>query len=186
MIRNVTSASIELSVVIAVRKAEETIGRDVRKVAEHLRAARIPFEILAVNDACCDNSLAVLQLMTAQIPELRICGGDASGRAFVRGTAEATGRVVALLDSSRGEPALSALTWGLARLSRDQDAVVLRGRGIVAHRLVCLPAIVRASGRGALFERTFERNARGLNVEIVGLRPRSHGLLGPVFRFLAA
>jgi glycosyltransferase involved in cell wall biosynthesis len=186
MIRNVTAASPELSVVISVREGEETIGRDVRRIADHLRGAGLAFEILAVNDGCCDNSLAVLQLLATQIPELRLSGGDATGKAFVRGTAEASGRLVALVEAGRGELPLAALTWAVARLARDKDAVVLRGRCIVAHRLTCLPAIIRAVGRGALFERTFERSARGLALEIVGLRPRSHGLLAPVFRFLAA
>jgi glycosyltransferase involved in cell wall biosynthesis len=185
MIRNVTASSPELSVVISVREGEETIGRDVRRIADHLRGSGVAFEILAVNDGCRDNSLAVLQLLSTQVPQLRLCGGDASGKAFVRGTAEATGRLVALVEAGRGELPLSALTWAVSRLSRDKDGVVLRGRCIVGHRLTCLPAIVRAAGRGALFERTFERNARGLALEIVGLRPRSRGLLAPMFRFLA-
>src|SRR5215203_5789101 len=87
-----------LSVVIAVREGEETVGRDVRRIADHLRATRVSFEILAVNDGCCDNSLAVLRLVAAQLPELRLLTGDASGRAFRRAMTEARGDLVALLE----------------------------------------------------------------------------------------
>src|SRR4029077_7759048 len=98
MKRAVKEMPLALSIVIAVREAEETIGRDVRQIANHLRAAGVSFEILAVNDGCCDNSLAVLRLVTAQVPELRLCSGDARGRAFVRGASEARGELVALID----------------------------------------------------------------------------------------
>jgi|1185.fasta_scaffold212745_2 hypothetical protein len=182
---NVNETSITLSVVIAVREAEETIGRDVRRIAEHLRAAGVAFEVLAVNDGCCDNSFSVLRLVACSVPEMRLCAGDASGKAFIRGTAEARGEFVALMDACRGGLPLSALSWTLARLGRGADAIVFRGRCLVGRRLPCLPAIVRASGRGDVYERSFERQARGLGVEVVGARPRRAGLLDPVLRLLA-
>jgi glycosyltransferase involved in cell wall biosynthesis len=185
MQRNVKS-SPSLSVVIAVREAEETIGRDVRQMAQHLRAAGVPFEILAVNDGCCDNSLAVLKLVTAQVPELRLCAGDSRGRAFIRGASEAQGQIVALVDSADGSLPLAALGWALSRLDH-RDAVVFRGRCVLGRRLATLSAIVRARGRGDLFERSFERAAQNLTVDVVGTRARAvTGLLAPVLRFLAA
>jgi hypothetical protein len=185
MKRNVNETSVLLSVVIAVRDAEETIGRDVRRIADHLREAGVSFEVLAVNDGCCDNSFSVLRLVAAAVPELRLCAGDAAGRAYVRGTAEAQGELVILLDAGRGGLPLATLGWALARLTRGVDAIVMRGRCILGRRLACLPAIVSSGGRGDMFERRFERNARGLEVEVVGTRPRAAGLLAPVFRFLA-
>jgi glycosyltransferase involved in cell wall biosynthesis len=183
----VRDTPVALSVVLAVREAEETIGRDVRRIAEHLRAVGRPFEILAVNDGCCDNSLAVLRLVAAQVPELRLCAGDAAGRAFVRGAAEAQGAVVALVQAGAGSLPLAPLGWALSRLERGADALIFRGRCIVGRRLACLASIVRSWGRGDLFERSFERSARGLVVEVVGTRPRRPGgLLAPVLRFLAA
>jgi glycosyltransferase involved in cell wall biosynthesis len=176
-----------LSVVLAVRESEETIGRDVRVMAQHLRAAGVSFEILAVNDGCCDNSLAVLRLLEAQVPELRICAGDARGRAFVRGAAEAMGHLVALVEPGDGSLPLSTLGWAASRLERSTHAVVFRGRCVVARRLPCLPAIIRSRGRGDVFERSFERAAHGLAIDVVGTRPRMPtGLLAPVLRFLAA
>jgi glycosyltransferase involved in cell wall biosynthesis len=185
MKRNVTEASVTLSVVIAVREAEETIGRDVRRIAKHMREAGVSFEILAVNDGCCDNSFSVLRLVAATVPELRLCVGDASGRAFIRGTAEARGETVALCDAPSGGMPLSALGWGMARLDRGVDAIVFRGRCVLGRRLPCLAAIVASGGRGDVFQRAFERNARGVQVDVVGTRPRRAGLLAPVFRFLA-
>src|SRR5436305_13360090 len=102
MKRNVKQTSVALSIVIAIRDAEETIGRDVRRIADHLREAGVSFEVLAVDDGCRDNSLAVLHLVSAQVPELRVCAGNAAGRAFIRGTAAARGDLVALLDSGKG------------------------------------------------------------------------------------
>jgi len=80
---------------------------------------------------------------------------------------------------------LAPLSWALARLRRGADAIVFRGRCILARRLVCLPVIIRAAGRGDLFERNFERNASGLQVDIMGTRPRRVGLFAPVLRLLA-
>ena len=181
------SSSVTFSVVLAVRDVEEMVGRDVRRIAEHLRARGTSFEILAVNDGCRDNSLTVLRLLAAQVPELRLHPGDVSGRAFLRGAAEASGEVVALAEIGRGTFPLPALGWAHARLAAGRDAVVFRGRCIVAARLACLSAIVRASGRGPMFESTFERSARGLSVDVVGApaRRRRQGLLGPVLRLLA-
>ena len=185
MKRNVRT-SPSLSVVIAVREAEETIGRDVRQMAQHLRAAGVSFEILAVNDGCCDNSLAVLKLVATQVPELRLCAGDARGRAFIRGASEAQGQTIALVDSAGGSLPLAALGWAMSRLDR-LDAIVFRGRCVLGRRLATLPAIIRARGRGDLFERSFERAAQSLTVDVVGTRPRPvTGLLAPVLRFLAA
>jgi glycosyltransferase involved in cell wall biosynthesis len=155
-------------------------------MAQHLRAAGVSFEILAVNDGCCDNSLAVLRLLTVQVPELRLCAGDARGRAFIRGASEAQGQTVALVDSKDGSLPLATLGWALSRLDR-KDAVIFRGRCVVGRRLATLPALIRSRGRGDLFERSFERAARSLTVDVVGTRPRAvTGLLAPVLRFLAA
>ena len=186
MKRSVNGTSVAVSVVIAVREAEETIGRDVRRIADHLREAGVPFEILAVDDGCCDNSFSVLRLVAVTVPELRLCAGDADGRAYFRGTAEARGETVALIAADRAGLPLAPLGWALTQLHRGADAIIFRGRCILGRRLVCLPAIIRALGRGDLFERSFERNATGLQVEVVGhRRPRRAGLLAPVLRLLA-
>lgn len=177
-----------LSVVVTIRDVEESVGRDVRRVAIHLRSCGAAFEIVAVNDGSRDNSWALLTLLAAELPELRLVPGDMSGRPFIRGVAEARGRHVVLWEADRtGALPLPALGWALSRVSAGKDAVVLRGRCIVADRLGALPAVIQARGRGDLYERSFERSAADLDVQVVGLRPpRKPGLLGPVLRFLAA
>lgn len=175
--------------VLAVRDDEELVGHQVRSVATHLESLGHSFEILAVNDGSRDNSFAMLELLSGALPRLRILRADVSGRAFLRGTSEARGHVVVLCDASR-PLVLASLGWALGRLAAGREAVVLRGRYIVASRLLALPVIVRATGPGLLFERVFEQRARDLGIDVVGSRPVQAGpvarLLAPVLKFLAA
>jgi hypothetical protein len=177
----------ELSVVIAVGDHEEAIGHLIRHVASHLSSLGRPFEILIVNSGCSDNSLSIASVLAGAMPEVEVLGRDAGGRAFLRGTSEARGEVVVLLDASR-PVSLAPLAWALSRIAAGRDAVVLRGRYVVARRLAVLPVIVRAAGPGVLFEPVFERRAQELGIDVVGSRPRRPVplLLRPVLRFLAA
>src|SRR5688572_26649211 len=177
----------ELSAVIAVGDHEETIGHQIRSLAAHLTELGRPFEILAVNAGSSDNGFSIVTLLVASIPELRVLPRESNGRSFLRGASEARGDVVVLLDAGKPAP-LAPLAWALSRIGSGRDAVVLRGRYVVARRLAALPIIVRASNPGLLFEAVFERRAQELGVDIVGSRPRSPMplLLRPVLRFLAA
>ena len=179
----------DISVILTVRDDEEVIGHQVRVIANHLESLRRSFEILAVNDGSRDNSFAMLELLAARVPELRILRADVTGRAFLRGVAEARGGVVVLCEAAR-PLMLAPLGWVLGRLAAGREAVILRGRYIVARRLLALPVIVRATGPGLLFERVFEQRARDLGIDIVGTRPAKTGragrFLAPVLRFLAA
>ena len=180
-------AEPEISVILAVDNAEEKVGHQIRLVAGHLRRLGVSFEILAVNDGCSDNSLSIAKLLAASVPELRVLSRNVSGRAFLRGTSEARGSIVLLLEASRSV-SFAPLGWALSRLAAGREAVILRGRYIVARRLMALPVIVRASGPGLLFEPIFERRAQELGIDIVGSRPKrpTPFLLRPVLRFLAA
>jgi hypothetical protein len=182
-------AGVHLSVVLCFRDDEDVVGHRVRNIATHLESLKRTFEIVAVNDGSRDNSLAILELLSAQVPELRILRADLAGRAFLRGTSEACGDVVVLCEATR-PLFLGALGWALGRLSAGREAVILRGRYIVARRLLALPVIVRATGPGLLFEQVFEQRARDLGIDVVGSRPVDRRgvtrLLGPVLRFLAA
>lgn len=177
----------EISVVLAIRNDEEMVGHQVRGLVAHLRGLRRSFEIVAVNDACRDNSLSIVSLLAPQIPELRVVGSSLGGRAFLRGTSEARGSIVVLMEAGRSV-SLAPLGWALSRLEAGREVVILRGRYIVARRLLTLPVIVRASGPGLLFEHLFERRARDLGIDVVGTRTRNPAplLLRPVLRFLAA
>ena len=177
----------EISVVIAFGDHEDSIGHEIRRVAAHLTGLGRPFEILAVSTGSRDNSLSIAGLLAGSMKELRVLPRATAGRAFLRGASEARGDVVVLLDAGK-QASLAPLAWALSRLSAGRDAVVLRGRYVVARRLRALPVIVRASGPGLLFEPVFERRAQELGIDVVGSRPRRPMpfLLRPVLRFLAA
>ncbi|HEX2660315.1 MAG TPA: glycosyltransferase [Polyangia bacterium] len=189
MSRHARSNAPEISVVLAVRDDEERIGHQVNAVAAHLRALGRPFEIVAVNDGSRDNTLPMLELLVARVPELRVVRASAEGRAFMRGAAEANGSVLILMDAARAVP-LAPLGWALSRLAGGRDAVMFRGRYVVARLRPILPVIARASGPGVLFERVFERRAQALRLDVVGSRPvpgsAAARLLAPVLRYLTA
>jgi hypothetical protein len=177
----------DISVVLAIRNDEETVGHQVRAIAAHLRGLGRSFEIVAVNDGSRDNSLSIVNLLAPHVPELRLLGSNVAGRAFLRGASEARGHALILLEANK-PISLGPLGWALSRLEAGREAVILRGRYIVARRLLALPIIVRASGPGLLFEHVFERRAQDLGIDVVGSRPKPPAplLLRPVLRFLAA
>jgi hypothetical protein len=177
----------ELSVVIAVGDQEDSIGHLIRNVASHLSRLGRSFEILIVNAGSGDNSLSIASVLASTAPEIEVLARDSRGRAFLRGTSEARGNVVVLIDASK-PVSLAPLAWALSRIATGRDAVVLRGRYIVARRLAVLPVVVRAAGPGVLFEAVFEQRAQELGIDIVGSRSRRPVplLLRPVLRFLAA
>jgi hypothetical protein len=180
-------AEPDLSVVIAVGNHEDSVGHLIRSVAAHLKRLGRAFEILAVNAGSSDNSLSIAAILSESMPELRVLARETDGRPFLRGASEARGTVLVLLEA--GKPAsLAPLGWALSRLASGRDAVVLRGRYVVARRLAALPVIVRASRPGLLFEAVFERRAQELGIDVVGSRPRRPTplFLRPVLRFLAA
>jgi Glycosyl transferase family 2 len=184
-----THATPEISVVLAIRDDEELIGHTVRTIVTHMDSLGRTVEIVAVNDGSRDNSFAILELLEGRIPNLRILRSKSTGRAFLRGAAEARGDIVVLCEAS--QPLfLGPLGWALERIGAGREAVVLRGRYIVARRLMALPVIVRATGPGLLFERVFEQRARDLGIDVIGSRPIEIGgvnrLLRPVLKFLAA
>jgi glycosyltransferase involved in cell wall biosynthesis len=177
-----------LSVVVAVRDAEDTVARDVRALALHLRRRGLCFEILAVSDGSRDTSVTMLRLLSNEVPELVILGSARPGRAFKHAVVHASGEVVLLWESDRGAPVPHAvLGWALGRLAR-RAAVVMRGRFLIAHRLRALPALLAVAGRGDDYEIRFERQAAGLGIDldVVGQRQRRRTLLSPVLRILSA
>jgi hypothetical protein len=176
----------EVSVIVSVGNAEDVIGSGTRRVVEHLREQGRPFEVLGINAGSWDTSFKVLRLLAAEVPELRLIEKDLQGRAFIRGVCEARGHTVILMDAARMPRSLSPLGWTLSRLERGTEAVVVRGRFITARRLAALPVIARTRGLTDAFERSFEREARDLVVEVVGTAPRPpFRLLAPVWRLLA-
>jgi len=181
--------AIRLSVIVAVRDVEDSIGRDVRNLAAHLRARGIGFEILAVSDGSCDTSLTLLRFLSTELPELTVIGLARSGRAFRRAVTHAQGDAVLLWEAERGTTLpYAVLGWALSRLA-SKAAVIVRGRFVLANRLRALPVLLETSGRWDDYETRFERHAAdlGLDLEIVGQRPRRRvrRLWAPVLRILS-
>jgi len=179
----------KLSVIVAVRDVEDSIGRDVRGLAAQLRKRGIAFEILAASDGSCDTSLTLLRFLRAEIPELSVLGLARSGRAFRRAVAHARGDAVLLWEAERGAAfPYAVLGWALSRLAR-KAAVIVRGRFVLADRLRALPILLATSGRWDDYQERFERQAAhlGLDLEIVGQRSRrrSRRLWAPVMRILS-
>jgi glycosyltransferase involved in cell wall biosynthesis len=179
----------EISVVLAVHDDEERIGHQVKAIASHLSALKRSFEIVAVNNGSRDNSLSILELLAARLPELRVLRASAGGRPFLRGAEQAAGTLLVLIEASR-RTTLAPIGWALSRLAAGRDAVILRDRYVVARLRPILPVLARASGPGLLFESVFERRAQALGLDVVGSRAVPKGatslLLAPVLRFLAA
>lgn len=177
-----------LSIIVAVRDAEDSIAGDVRALAMHLRQLGLSFEILASSDGSFDTSLTLLRLLQSEVPELEILGAARPGRAFRRSIVHAAGERVLLWESDRKASVPPAtLAWALGRLDR-RAAVVVRGGFILAHRLRALPVLLAATGRGDDYEIRFERQAAALDLDLdlVGMRARRHRLLSPVLRILSA
>lgn len=183
------TSPIKLSVIVVVRDNEDSIGRDVRGLAQRLREREWSFEIIATSDGSYDTSLTILHVLHAEIPELRVLGMARPGRAFRRAMVHAKGQAVLLWEADRGDSFPHAiLGWALSQLSR-RDAVVVRGRFVLARTGRAMTVLLATSGRGNEYEARFERHAArlGLDLEIVGrrvFRP-GRGLLAPVMRILS-
>src|SRR5678810_512030 len=74
------SPRFDVSVILPFGDDEEFVGIAVRRTAEHLRALGLAFEILAIDEDSGDNSHAVLALLRAEVPELRVTHAPGRGR----------------------------------------------------------------------------------------------------------
>lgn len=179
----------QLSVIAIVRDVEDTVGREVRALARHLRALGLSFEILAISDGSYDTSLTLLRFLCAELPELTVLGLARPGRAIRRAVAHAQGEAILLWEADRGAALPHAvLGWAHSQLAR-RAAVIVRGRFILARRSPALPILLHISGRGSDYEARFERHAAALrlDVEIAGkrVRTRRYNPLAPVLRILS-
>src|SRR5512147_1492258 len=84
----------DVSVILPFGDDEEAVGIAVRRTAEHLRSLGMSFEILAIDEDSGDNSHAVLALLRAQVPELRVTHAPGRGRAVEIGAGRAQGTLL--------------------------------------------------------------------------------------------
>src|SRR5438874_4775544 len=88
------TARFDVSVILPFGDDEEAVGIAVRRTAEHLRGLGLAFEILAIDEDSGDNSHAVLALLRAEVPELRVTHAPGRGRGVDVGAARAQGAVL--------------------------------------------------------------------------------------------
>jgi hypothetical protein len=162
--------SIDVSVVMSFADDEERVGRASRRIADHLRELGCRFEIIAVDEDSCDNSVALLSLLRASAPELQIVVASREGRAYAAGARVARGRALWLLDAAQADGPLSAFGWALRRvLSEEADLVDVDGRFLVCRRTRVWTLLDDARGRGDVFARRLVRRARSRRLKVEGL-----------------
>ena len=181
-----STACYELSVVVPFGDDEESIGNAVQRLAAHLRPLGLAFEILAVDEDSGDNSHAVLALMRAQVPELRVIHAPGRGRGADAGASRAQGRMLWIVDPDTALGNLAPATLALQQVGAGEvDAVVVHDHYIIANRVRALPALVGLRGvRDARRRRLARRMAAcGLRLDVhaptTPPRARWFGMLPP-------
>jgi len=158
----------EVSAVMPFGDDEDVIGAAVQRLASYLRELGLPFEILAVDEDSGDNSHAVLALLRAHVPELRVLHAPGRGRGFESGIARAQGRLLWLIDPHTAVQAVAGFTRAVEQIPDQVDGAIVRGRFAVVHRTRALEAASALRGTGAVYYRRLAKRlvARGLRIAI--------------------
>jgi hypothetical protein len=160
-------ARFDVSVVMPFGDDEEAVGLAVRRTAEYLRQLGVSFELLAVDEDSGDNSHAVLALLRADVPELRVTHAPARGRGVDAGAARAQGTLLLVTTPDVAAAALDGVGDAVMRLLRDVgDAEVALGRFTVAHRVRSLAAFRGTRVVGAAMHRRLSKRLQVHNLSI--------------------
>jgi len=131
----------DVSVILPFGDDEEAVGVAVRRTAEHLRGLGLHFEILAIDEDSGDNSHAVLALLRAEVPELRVTHASGRGRGVDAGAARAQGTLLVVATPDVAAASLDGMGDACRRLlAGEGDAEVALARYTVAHRVRSLIA----------------------------------------------
>jgi hypothetical protein len=149
---NAHAAVCDVSVVIPFCDDEERIGALLGKVASHLKALGLRFEILAVDEDCRDNTLPLVQFLQTRLPEIKILLAE-HGLGYATGAAIARGQVVWLLDPGAPSPFLPFRRAHEHLLRGTTDVVSIRGRFLACRRSRAWKLLAEVRGRGATYER---------------------------------
>lgn len=180
------SARYAVSVILPFGDDEEAVGIAVRRTAEYLRGMSLSFEILAIDEDSGDNSHAVLALLRAEVPELRVTHASGRGRGVDVGAARAQGHLLLVSTPDVASASLDGAGDACRRLLDNQgDAEVALGRYTVAHRIRALPAFRGARLVGAAMHRRLAKRlqVRHLSVRLAG--PTGVATKPPVGRWRA-
>ena len=182
--------ALDVSVILPFGDDEEVIGTACQRVAQHLGALGLTYEIIAVDEDSGDNCHAILGLLRGALPELQVLCAAGAGRGFAAGAQAARGRTLWLLEPRSAIRSLAPFGRAHGRVSGGElDLVLVRGRFVVAKRARGIGFIEGLSGRGPLFERRVLRRAQRRNLrteayEIGGMKPS--GRLGHRLRWRLA
>jgi hypothetical protein len=165
------SSRFDVSVILPFGDDEEALGVAVRRTAEHLRGLGLSFEILAIDEDSGDNSHAVLALLRAEIPELRVTHAPGRGRGIEVGAARAQGTLLLVSTPDVASGSLDGIAEACKRLlANEGDAEVALTRFAVVHRIRGLAAFRNARLLGPSLHRRLAKRLqlRNLSVRISG------------------
>jgi len=165
------SPRFDVSVILPFGDDEEAVGIAVRRTAEHLRSLGLAFEILAIDEDSGDNSHAVLALLRAEVPELRVTHAPGRGKGVDVGAARAQGTLLVVTTPDVASASLDGVGEACRRLlAGEGDAEVALARFTVAHRVRALVAFRGARLLGAAMHRRLVKRlqVRNLSVRIAG------------------
>jgi hypothetical protein len=158
----------DVSVVMPFGDDEEAVGIAVRHTAQHLRGLNVSFEILAIDEDSGDNSHAVLALLRAEVPELRVTHASGRGRGVEVGASRAQGLLLLVATPDVAAASLDGAGDACRRLlAGEGDAEVSLARYTVTHRIRTLAAFRGARLIGAAMHR---RLAKRLQVQNLSVR----------------
>ena len=165
------SPRFDVSVILPFGDDEEAVGIAVRRTAEYLRGLSLSFEILAIDEDSGDNSHAVLALLRAEVPELRVTHASGRGRGVDVGAARAQGALLLVSTPDVASASLDGAGDACRRLlAGDSDAEVALARYTIAHRVRALPAFRGARLVGVAMHRRLAKRlqVRNLSVRVAG------------------
>jgi polyisoprenyl-phosphate glycosyltransferase len=124
-------SGVDLSIVIPVYKNAETLEDLFARTRTVLDGRKISFEIIFVNDACPQDSLAVLRRLAdcdTRVAVVSMARNVGQQNAVLAGLREAAGRRVAIMDADLQDPP-EALPGLFDRLDEGYDVVFAGRRG---------------------------------------------------------
>jgi hypothetical protein len=171
------SGGLDVSVLVPFRDDEEHVGALARRLAAHLRALGLSFELLFVDEDARDNSVALLHLLRdREIPELRVL--TASGAlGFAVAARVARGRTLWFFDVAEADAPLAPFAWARRRVDEGVDVVRVSGRFTVARRTRVWPVVAGLPGRGEAFAAALAARARRRKLTVEAAAAREPRLL---------
>jgi hypothetical protein len=165
------SPRFDVSVILPFGDDEEAVGIAVRRTAEHIRSLGLSFEILAIDEDSGDNSHAVLALLRAEVPELRVTHAPGRGKGVDVGAARAQGTLLVVTTPDVASASLDGVGDACGRLlAGNGDAEVALARFTVAHRVRTLVVFRGARLIGSAMHRRLAKRleVRNLSVRVAG------------------